>query len=727
MSWLTRPINPTSDSCLLMVIWLTVVQRCQLYRQLQLKTLNQNLPDCLVSANGHHIRTFGQRRANVTLLGHQCSHDMIVADVVHPILGMDFFRNGEGTRFVIDPTRGCLVDRTTDKENNAIVSVSSVAYIDDDYYQCLWLQFPDVVDPNLCSVATMTTPLHIANEGSPVFSPCRKLHGDKKKEVEEQLRQWEADQVIERCESDWASPIHAVKKADGSWRVCGDFRRLNAMTKLDRYPLPMLTSFNEQLAGCDTFSKIDLRQVFQQVRVDEASQPKTAIITTIGLFKFLRMPYGLKNAAQCFQRNLHQLLRDLPFSCFIYMDDIIVGSKGKENHMRDLLILFQRLREKGLLINKRKCQLGRTSLTFLGHFVDANGISIPASRVEIVKRYPTPKTPKDLERFLGICAFFHRFVRHASGKMASLAKLKNISQEFESAWLPAHDKAFASMKDAIANATLLVHPLPSAPTEIWCDASNSAIGAVLMQFQRGMWKPLSFWSKQLNKAQCGYSATDRELIAVSYSVDKFRSYLEGQPIVVRTDHLPLVGSLTKKADTALPMPRRHLLKIAQFIDRLYYLKGDSNVVADALSRITLPTGEDFAMPDTCTASELNDPLPEEGSPQAMTDDALVDDTFLPLLHKRRDLVERQLKAPTFIPATTLTTGNIHDGVTFASPLQVTATRHQSAHAALSSRHNRHPLSSYKQFNECAMNRSAMCHFKSGSSITQRRRPSSLPN
>ena len=344
---------------------------------------------CLVSANGHYIRTFGQRRANFTLLGHRCSHDMIVADVVHPILGMDFFRNGEGTRFVIDSMRGCLVDR---KENNAIVSVSSVSYIDDDYYQCLWLQFPDVVDPILCSVATMTTPLHIATEGSPVFSPCRKLHGDKKKEVEEQLRQWEADQVIERCESDWASPIHAVKKADGSWRVCGDFRRLNAMTKLDRYPLPMLTSFNEQLAGCDTFRKIDLRQAFQQVRVDEASQPKTAIITTIGLFKFLRMPYELKNAAQCSQRNVHQLLRDLPFSCSIYMDDIIVGSKGKETHMRDLFILFQRLREKGLLINKRKCQLGRISLTFLGHFVDANGISIPARSSSDTQHPRHPRT-----------------------------------------------------------------------------------------------------------------------------------------------------------------------------------------------------------------------------------------------------------------------------------------------------------------------------------------------
>ena len=108
-----------------------------------------------------------------------------------------------------------------------------------------------------------------------------------------------------------------------------------------------------------------------------------------------------------------------------------------------------------------------------------------------------------------------------------------------------------------------------------------------MQLQQGIWRPLSFWSKLLNKAQCGYSATDRELLAVSYAVDKFRSYLEGQPVVVRTDHKALVGSLTKKADTALPIPRRHLLKIAQFVNKLHYLEGERNGVADALSRIRL--------------------------------------------------------------------------------------------------------------------------------------------
>ena len=145
-----------------------------------------------------------------------------------------------------------------------------------------------------------------------------------------------------------------------------------------------------------------------------------------------------------------------------------------------------------------------------------------------------------------MCAFFHRFVRHASAKMTPLSKRKNITRQkdFENAWLPEHDLAFSNIKAAMAIATLLVHPSPTAQTEIWCAASNIAVGAVLVQLQQGIWRPSIFWSKLLNKAQCGYSATDRELFAVSYAVDNFLSYLEGQLVVVRSDHRPLVDSLT---------------------------------------------------------------------------------------------------------------------------------------------------------------------------------------
>ena len=176
-----------------------------------------------------------------------------------------------------------------------------------------------------------------------------------------------------------------------------------------------------------------------------------------------------------------------------------MGSGNKEDHIRDLRCLFQRMKEAGLLINKNKCVLGRSSIKFLGHIVDSQGISIPPDRVDDIKRFLRPKTQKELERFLGICAFFHRSMPHASGKMASMTPSKNISRqkEFDEAWLPEHDEAFADVKVAIATATLLVHPQPDPPTEIWCDASNIADGAVMIQLQYGIWKPLSFWSKRL--------------------------------------------------------------------------------------------------------------------------------------------------------------------------------------------------------------------------------------
>ena len=166
---------------------------------------------------------------------------MIVADVVHPILGMDFFQDGDGKRFVIDPFKRCLTDRVTLETFPAETTFSSVFSVipsvnpgdaggsirkaeqEDNEYAHLWTDFPEVTEPSLGKVVTMTTPLHINTDGPPVYTPCRKLHGEKKVQVEEQLGQWEAEKIIERCDSNWASPIHAVMKPDGSWRVCGEF------------------------------------------------------------------------------------------------------------------------------------------------------------------------------------------------------------------------------------------------------------------------------------------------------------------------------------------------------------------------------------------------------------------------------------------------------------------------------------------------------------------------
>ena len=424
------------------------------------------------------------------------------------------------------------------------------------------------------------------------------------------------------------------KKSDGSWRVCGDFRRLNAVTKSDKYP--SMRHFIDQLSGSTIFSKIDLRRAYQQVKVDDNSQDKTAIITTIGLLKFRRMAFGLKNAGQCFQRNTHELLHDLPFM-FIYMDDIIIGSSSADQHYDHLRQLCERLHETGLVINATKSIFGVASLNFLAHHVNNNGISIPRERADAIIRYPKPTTVDELECFMGIVAYFYRFIHHASGRMSPLYKMKNFrtKKSFTANWSDKQDRAFDIAKVAIAKATNLAHPITGVTTELWCDASNIAVGAVLVQLQNGYWRPLEFWSKQqLNEAQMNYSVTDRELLAVSYAVDHFRSHIEGQPITVRTDHPPLVGSLNKAADTALPIPRRHLNRIAQFIDEMKHLSGDRNNLADAMSRIVLVCGEK----DTWTSSDvkseskqtslaIDDKLPADGLDSSL-DEALVDDTFI---------------------------------------------------------------------------------------------------
>ena len=331
------------------------------------------------------------------------------------------------------------------------------------------------------STKPLLSPLRIhTGEAAPVFSKCRPLHGDKKSQVEDELRKWEKDGIIQRVseEVEWASPIHAVKKKPRGpglppeWRVCGDFQRLNAITSTDRYPLPPLTSFNAKLSGCRVFSKVDLKRAYHQVPVAECDQVKTTINTTLGLFKFVRMPFGLKNAGSYFMRNIHHVLKGLQF-VFIYMDDLMIASRSFEDHICHLKQVFQKLEEFKILVNVDKCEFARPQLEFLGHIVDQNGISIPDHRVEAIQRFPKPQTKKELERFLGLYAFVHRFIKGASGIVAALHELRKVKgkQVLSDSWLPIHDKAFDQAKTAIVKTTLLAHPrkeplLKSGPTPV---------------------------------------------------------------------------------------------------------------------------------------------------------------------------------------------------------------------------------------------------------------------
>ena len=233
--------------------------------------------------------------------------------------------------------------------------------------------------------------------------------------------------IVRRSDSPWASPLHLVPKPDGGCRPCGDFRRLNEVTTPDRYPVPHIQDFSAHLAGKLVFSKVDLVRGYHQVPVHPADIPKTAVVTPFGLFEFLRMPFGLKNAAQTFQRLMDSALRDMPF-VFAYLDDILVASSSEEEHLTHLRDLFTRLSQHGLIINPAKCLFGVTSINFLGHLISKDGATPLPSKVEAIDAFPRPHTARALREFLGMVTFYHRFIRLAAHTMHPLyAALKDKS------------------------------------------------------------------------------------------------------------------------------------------------------------------------------------------------------------------------------------------------------------------------------------------------------------
>ena len=265
------------------------------------------------------------------------------------------------------------------------------------------------------------------------------------------------------------------------------------------------------------------------------------------------------------------MTRGLDF-VFVYLDDLLVTSPDHKTHKKHLRILFARLSEYGIIIGPEKCQLGTSELSFLGHHVCAEGISPLPSAVDAIVNFNKPEKQRALRRYLGMVNYYHRFIPHCAAKLTPLNNLLTSANEghtrlspksnFDLKWNK-EESAFSESKQILANATLLVHPDSTAQLNITCDASDVAVGGVLQQFLNGMWQPLSFFSKKLNPAETRYSAFDRELLAVYATIKHFRHNLEGQNFFVNTDHKPI---------------------IAEFTTDIRYVKGETNFVADALSR-----------------------------------------------------------------------------------------------------------------------------------------------
>lgn len=503
----------------------------------------------LYAANGSQIHTYGERliKLNIGLRREYC-WPFIIANVQQPLIGADFLNH---FGLLIDIKNKRLVDNTTKLFTVTVpfheTTDTSIRLIDpQNKYADLLYRFPNLLKDNLEYCATDIEFYHtISTTGPPIAARARRLAPDKLNQAKLEFQKMIDLGICRPSKSPWSSPLHMVPKKDGSWRPCGDYRALNAATIPDRYPIPHLHDFNNRLANTQIYSKVDLVRAFHHIPVSADDVPKTAVITPFGLFEFLKLPFGLRNAAQSFQRYIDTVLRELNF-VFCYLDDILVASENEQQHIHHLTLLFQTLSKYHININLNKCLFGVSEISFLGYSVSAAGIKPLPDRVQIIKSFKKPSTIAELRRFLGLVNFYRRSLPSTATTQQLLFDLcKDIRKRDKRnvEWTPDALCAFDSLKDQISNATLLAHPSNSLKLALLVDASDFAVGASINQIKDGDFEPLGFFSKSLSPTEKRYSTYDRELLAAYLAIRHFRHLLEGREFVLYTDHKPLTFAL----------------------------------------------------------------------------------------------------------------------------------------------------------------------------------------
>lgn len=324
------------------------------------------------------------------------------------------------------------------------------------------------------------------------------------------------------------SPPVLAKKSDGTYRLCIDYRKLNAKTKKHAHPLPNIDSLLDKFRNAKYISKIDMTLAFLQVEVDEGSRDFTAFsVPGRGQFRFKRMPFGLTNSPSTYQEMMDRLLMSLPQGAdnhiFAYLDDLCVVSETIEEHFHWLEILLKALSDANLEINEQKSEFGCSQVNYLGYIVDSKGLHVDPEKTRAIEEYPPPKNLRQLRRFLGMVGWYSRFMADYSLDKVVLCDLlkKNVKWR----WGPQHDLAFNKIKRALQEAPVLIRPDFSKEFQLHCDASDYAIGAVLTQEIDGQQHPIIFVNRLLTSSERKYTTTEKECKAVLWAIEKLRPYL----------------------------------------------------------------------------------------------------------------------------------------------------------------------------------------------------------
>ncbi|GJW14686.1 hypothetical protein Tco_0018819 [Tanacetum coccineum] len=440
--------------------------------------------------------------------------------------------------------------------------------------------FPEVFPedlPGLPPTRQVEFQIDLVPGAAPIARAPYRLAPSEMKELSEQLKELSDKGFIRPSSSPWGAPVLFVKKKDGSFRMCIDYRELNKLTVKNRYPLPRIDDLFDQLQGSSVYSKIDLRSGYHQLRVREEDIPKTAFRTRYGHYEFQVMPFGLTNAPAVFMDLMNRVCKPhLDKFVIVFIDDILIYSKSKQEHEKHLKIILDLLKKEELYAKFSKCEFWIPKVQFLGHVIDSEGIHVDPAKIESIKDWASPKSPTEIRQFLGLAGYYRRFIEGFSKIAKPMTKLTQKKIKFE--WGDKQEAAFQLLKQKLCSAPILALPEGSEDFIAYCDASKKGLGAVLMQRE----KVISYASRQLKIHEKNYTTHDLELGAVVFALKIWRHYLYGTKCTVFTDHKSLQHILDQKE---LNMRQRRWLELLSDYDcDIRYHPGKANVVADALSR-----------------------------------------------------------------------------------------------------------------------------------------------
>ena len=399
---------------------------------------------------------------------------------------------------------------------------------------------------------------------------------------------------IEPSQAPFASPVLFVKKANGGLRFCIDYRKLNNLTRKDRYPLPLLDETLNRMSNAKIFTKLDIRQAFHRIRIDPESEDLTTFRTRYGTYKCKVLPFGLTNGPATYQRYMNDTLFDyLDNFCTAYLDDIMIYSENIKDHQEHVRKVLLRLRKAGLQADIKKSEFGVTRTKYLGFIISTDGIEPDPEKTTAISQWEPPRTVKGVQSFLGFCNFYRRFIKDFGRVARPLNQLtrKDTVFVFDQSCIA----AFKELKRRLTTAPLLAHFDPQRTTQMETDSSDGVVAGVLSQLQTsGLYQPVAYFSKTMIEAELNYPIHDKEMLAIVLCFQHWRVHLAGNPQIIQvvSDHKALEYFMTTKALTA--RQARWAEVLSQYNLQIAYKPGAQNH-ADALTRREQDTDNLLAM------------------------------------------------------------------------------------------------------------------------------------